>query len=248
MPATTPRYRAVLLDVGETLIGPRRSYGAVYASVLARAGVERPAETFEEALRATWREFDARIPPGVDRYREFPGGEAEYWSRFADHTLHRALDGQAAPDLARRVLPALRDAFATSEAWEVYPEVPATLAALRTAGVRLCVVSNWDSRLPALLDRLGLLDAFDELIVSHREGVEKPDPGLFRIALDRIGAGPDEALHVGDRVDMDLAGARAAGIDGLVVDRSGRHAGENWAIPDLAGLPRIASEGVPRAR
>jgi putative hydrolase of the HAD superfamily len=233
------RYPVVFLDVGETLIGPRRSYGAVYAGVLARLGIERTDEDFERALQSTWREFDARIPPGVDRYREFEGGEDEYWTRFADHTLHRVLDGQATPDLVGRALPALRDAFVTSEAWHVYPEVPIVLDALDAAGVRLAVVSNWDSRLPALLDRLGLRARFEHLIVSHLEGIEKPDPRLFEIALDRAGARPEDVLHVGDRADLDLAGARAAGIAGVVVDRAGRHDGESWAIPDLSSLPDI---------
>jgi putative hydrolase of the HAD superfamily len=240
MPSRDLRYPLVLLDVGETLIGPRRSYGSVYAGVLARLGIERTAESFERALQSTWREFDARIPPGIDRYREFDGGEDEYWTRFADHTLRRVLDGQATPDLVERALPALRDAFVTTEAWHVYPEVPAVLDALEAAGARRVVVSNWDSRLPALLDRLDLHARFEHVIVSHLEGVEKPDPRLFEIALERAGARAEDALHVGDRADLDLAGARAAGIAGVVVDRKGRHEGEPWAIPDLSALPAIA--------
>ena len=238
------RYPCVLLDVGETLIGPRHSFGAVYAAALADLGVVQSPETFEDALQATWREFDARIPPGIDRYRSFPGGEVDYWRRFAARTLQRAIDGEADPALLERALPALRDVFASPDAWVIYPEVESTLAALRDAGARLCVVSNWDSRLPALLGRLGLLDAFDEVVVSHLEGVEKPDPALFRIALERLGSAAGHALHVGDRADLDLAGARAAGIAGIVVDRQGRHPGESWAVPDLGGLPAIVRDGL----
>lgn len=245
MPRETLRYPVVFLDVGETLIGPRRSYGAVYAGVLAGLGVERPPAAFEVALQATWREFDAQIPPGIDRYRMFDGGEAEYWTRFADHTLRRLLDGEATPDLVARVLPALRDAFVSTDAWHVYPEVPDVLDALDDAGARLVVVSNWDSRLPTLLGKMGLDGRFEDLVVSHLEGVEKPDPRLFDIALRRAKAGPEETIHVGDRADMDLEGARAAGIAGVVVDRKGRHAGEPWAIPDLSALPAIVRGDRP---
>jgi putative hydrolase of the HAD superfamily len=244
MNAAGLRYPNVLLDVGETLIGPRTSYGAVYAAALADVGVNRSPESFEHALQATWREFDARIPPGVDRYRSFPGGEVEYWRRFAARALERVIDGRSDPALVERALPALLDAFTSTDAWVIYPEVEATLAALRDAGARLCVVSNWDSRLPALLDRIGLGDAFDEVVVSHLEGVEKPDPALFRIALSRIGSEAGDAIHVGDRADLDLAGANAAGIDGIVVDRHGRHRGESWAVPDLERLPAIVRDGV----
>jgi putative hydrolase of the HAD superfamily len=212
MNRTGLRYPSVLLDVGDTLIGPRVSYGAVYAAALAEVGVDRPPETFERALQATWREFDARIPPGVDRYRSFDGGEVEYWRRFAVRAVERAIDGEADPALIERALPALLDAFTTTDAWVVYPEVETTLTALRDAGARLCVVSNWDSRLPAL--------------------------------LERIGSAAGDAIHVGDRADLDLAGAHAAGIDGIVVDRRGRHRGEPWAVPDLGGLPGIVRDGL----
>ena len=84
------RYTFVLLDVGETLVGPRESFGSVYAQVLDTMGLELPAEILERSLRQVWVEMERLVPPGEDRYAHFPGGEAEYWRRFASLTLEKA--------------------------------------------------------------------------------------------------------------------------------------------------------------
>ncbi len=231
------RYRAVLFDVGETLIGPREGFGAVYARVLAGLGLELPADRLERALREVSAAVEREIPAGADRYRHFPGGEAEYWRRFAEHALERATG--CAPDaaLASRALGGLRAAFRAPEAWRVYDDVPPALERLRTAGVRLGVVSNWDSNLVDVLRMLGLDRHFETIGVSHLEGVEKPDPRFFRVVLERMGVAPRDALHVGDRPDMDLAGARAAGVDALLIDRRGRYAdADHPRIDDFRGL------------
>ena len=114
------------------------------------------------------------------------------------------------------------------------------LQALRSAGLRLAVVSNWDSRLPSLLERLEMLHFFDVLAVSHLEGCEKPHPRLFRRALNALGIAPHEALHVGDVPELDWAGARAAGCAARLVDRRGRLAPGWRALKDLSALPDLA--------
>ena len=222
----------VLFDVGDTLIGPRQSFGAVYARVLAGLGVTRTAEEIEKALRAYWTRINASLAPGVDRYGIYPGGEEEYWLRFVEGTL-----GDRA--LAARALAPLRDAFRDPGAWEVFDDVVPVLRALKEIGAKLGVVSNWDSRLRPLLDSLGLARWFDAIAVSCEEGMEKPDPRLFLRALERLGGTPDRALHVGDVPELDEAGARAAGIASVLVDRKGRLAIEPAPLRDLVTIPEI---------
>lgn len=210
------RYRWALFDVGETLIRPRQSFGAVYARVLEGLGVTE-ARDLEGALRTTWAEVSASLPPGTDRYGAHPGGEEAYWLRFVRRTLELA--GIPTPGLAERALAPLRAAFAEADAWNVFPEAEASLDRLRAAGIRLGVVSNWDSRLPVLLERLGLAGRFDVLAVSALAGFEKPHPEIFRRALEGLGADPGRTVHVGDVPELDAAGATAAGIHPILLER-----------------------------
>jgi putative hydrolase of the HAD superfamily len=226
------RFGWVLLDVGETLLGPRVSFGTVYARILGAHGLPSDPSLYDRALRATWEEVTAALPPGTDRYGAHPRGEEGYWLGVVARALeHAGLGGDA---VAERVLEPLRNAFAEPEAWTVYPDVEPALSRLRRAGVRLGVVSNWDSRLPVLLHRLGLRERFDTLAVSALEGVEKPDPRLFRVALERLGADRARTLHVGDVPALDAAGARAAGIHAALVDRRGGLGPA--AFPDLSAV------------
>jgi putative hydrolase of the HAD superfamily len=102
-----------------------------------------------------------------------------------------------------------------------YPDAAPALAALAGRGMRLVSVSNWDISLPDVLARCGLADAFDGVVTSAGSGARKPDPAIFAAALDLAGCSADEALHVGDTLEEDVAGAGAAGISALLLDREG---------------------------
>ena len=237
------RYPIVLLDAGETLLAPRESFGAVYARVLAALGVELDPAQLERGLRRCWAETNAALEPGVDRYRIAPEGEAGYWLRFVEGTLARTPGAQDPAGLAARALAPLREAFRDPASWTVFEDVLPALSALRASGARLAIVSNWDSSLPGLLERLDLARWFDTIVVSHLEGIEKPHPELFLRAVRRLGGEPDEALHIGDVPELDDAGARSAGIACWLVDRRGRSRASPNVIPDLTSVPAIARDG-----
>ncbi|MDQ3136778.1 MAG: HAD-IA family hydrolase, partial [Gemmatimonadota bacterium] len=110
------------------------------------------------------------------------------------------------------------------------------LARLRAAGIRLGVVSNSDGRVEEALKAAGLREYFDVIVDSTLTGVEKPDPAIFRPALDALGVRPHEALYVGDLHDVDVVGARAAGIPAKLLAPAGA------AAP--AGCATIASLGA----
>jgi putative hydrolase of the HAD superfamily len=95
--------------------------------------------------------------------------------------------------------------------YAVLPGVPEALARLRSLGLELAVVANWDLRLPEHLERLGLALFFSAVVTSASAGAAKPDPQPFLAALELIGVPPDRALHVGDS-PADEEGARAAGL------------------------------------
>jgi HAD superfamily hydrolase (TIGR01509 family) len=103
--------------------------------------------------------------------------------------------------------------------WETVPdEVRPSLAALRACGFQLVVVSNANGALHRAFDRLGLTSAFDVIFDSHLEGVAKPDPRFFQIALERSGARAETTIHVGDLYHVDVVGARSAGIVAALLD------------------------------
>jgi HAD superfamily hydrolase (TIGR01509 family) len=123
-----------------------------------------------------------------------------------------------------------------SNLWElVPPDVLPALAALRAHGLKLTVVSNANGKLRGLFDRLALAGCVDCLLDSHDEGVEKPDPRFFEIALARSGADRATTIHVGDIYQVDVVGARAAGLRGVLLDVAGLY-------PE-ADCPRVRSLG-----
>jgi len=234
------RYPVVLLDMGGTLVGPRVSFGAVYHDVSKRLGLEVDPVLIERRIWEVWGEMDRAIPPGQDRYAHFAGGEDEYWMRFAKRVLEQAAGVELKDGFALRAMEQIRDAFMTPTAWQVFPDVRPALDRMVDDGVRLAVVSNWDSRLPQVLEMLELTAYFEQVAVSHLEGVEKPDPQIFHRVLERMDIGPQGAVHVGDVPELDLDGARAAGIDGVLVDRKGKIDASLKTLDDLSTLPQIA--------
>jgi putative hydrolase of the HAD superfamily len=123
--------------------------------------------------------------------------------------------------------------------FEPYPEVPATLRALHERGMSLIAVSNWDCSLSGWLADAGLLALLDGVISSGESGAAKPDPAIFLRALAYADADPADVLHVGDSVDTDVAGARAAGIRPVLVCRQGDPPAGVESIATLAELPSL---------
>jgi putative hydrolase of the HAD superfamily len=102
--------------------------------------------------------------------------------------------------------------FGEGLAFRVVDGVPEALARLRSLGLTVAVVSNWDAGLPEHLVRAGIAHWFAEVVTSAAEGVAKPDPRIYTLTLERLGVEPPRALHVGDHPELDGEAARAAGM------------------------------------
>lgn len=223
---------AVLLDAGGTLIESHPSPAEVYTRVMAGHGLQVDAADVASTFRSVWSEVTQEHPRGLDRYHRLKGGERAWWGRFVQRVMERL--GVEAP--WQPILEELFEAFADPSAWQVFPEVREVLGGLRERGLRLAVVSNWDSRLPALLDGLGLDGFFDALLVSAVEGVEKPSPEIFLRAAERLGVPPERCLHAGDSPLDDVRGAESAGIVPVLVDRAWIFEDGYQRVRDLRGL------------
>jgi putative hydrolase of the HAD superfamily len=204
--------RAVLLDALGTLVE-----------------LERPWPHLVDELAARG------VVVGEDRARAAMLAEMAYYRAHHDE----AVDWEALKDLRRRCAAVVQEQLGTSLPlddvldallgairFRPFPEVPDVLTRLRQGGARLAVVSNWDVSLHDVLERTALRPLVDAVAISAELGVAKPDAAIFRAALDRLGASAAGALHVGDSLEHDVAGARAAGIDAVLVARNGTPAPE----------------------
>jgi putative hydrolase of the HAD superfamily len=144
---------------------------------------------------------------------------------------------------AAGALPAaeLQETLLASLRFVPYPEVPAALGALRTAGHRLVVVSNWDVSLHEMLRATGLAALVDGAISSAEAGVAKPAVGIFERALALAGGGRAGALHAGDSLEHDVAGALAAGLRPVLVARDGYPAAVPAGVSVVAALDELAA-------
>ena len=134
----------------------------------------------------------------------------------------RLLVGMGLEDHAEALSRELVARWKDPATWPLVPGAEATLKALKAKGYPLAVVSNWDATLPEILEVVGLGRYFDHLSVSALSGYAKPDPRLFREALEALGVSPEEAVHVGD-AEADLLGAEAVGMRALLFDPLGEN-------------------------
>jgi len=199
------RPRLVCVDAGGVIVEP--DWPRV-ASILGRRGIEVTAAALAAAEPAAKRAID--LPPSRTGHDDARRGTTFFESVVRGAGFHLDDEGDLRAEHARRNL------------WSVVPPgAPEALDRLRAAGFGLVLVSNAAPDLPAFLGELDLARRFDHLVVSGILGVEKPDPRIFREALRLAGAEPAAAVHVGDLVEIDVAGARGAGLEAVLVDPSG---------------------------
>lgn len=227
-----PSPRAVLFDAMGTLVrldppGPRlrrelhRRFGLALSAAEAEAAMAAEIALYRERMHA------ASNPGQVNELRD-AAAEALRGGLPADRRL---------PEVPTA---ALVEVLLAVLQFTAYPDAAPALGRLRQRGLRTVVVSNWDSSLPEVLDRVGLAGLLDGIIISSVVGAAKPDPEIFAAALACAGVAAEEALHVGDDLDHDVAGARAAGIGTLWLDRTGSPAPPHVRrITSLAALARL---------
>lgn len=170
-------------------------------------------DAFQGLLATRWKDYEA-----INTTRDISRCEA-FWRELTSDWLDRI--GMGAACLDRLIAYADSTMYARdSGIFQPYPDTVPALEALRTAGLRLAVISNWDFSLHRVL-RVHDLAAFFELeIASLEEGIEKPDSRLFHMALGKLAVRPENALHVGDDPYDDVLGATQAGMRALLIDRS----------------------------
>ncbi|MFC4242720.1 HAD family hydrolase [Gryllotalpicola reticulitermitis] len=123
-----------------------------------------------------------------------------------------------------------------------YDDVTPLLAAARSAGIRTAIITNGPGAVQrGKLEAVGLADAFDAVLISAEVGSAKPDVRIFELALAELGVAPERAWHIGDTLAFDIAGARAAGVEGVWINRDGvsRDAAEALPHREIATLAEL---------
>jgi HAD superfamily hydrolase (TIGR01549 family) len=200
--------KTLFIDAGGVIVEPNWQR---VSDALAQHGVDVSAEALSGADPHARRQLDLGGPVNA-AYNDHQRG----WLYF-NLILEQA--GVTLSEATDRALADLQLYHSTANLWERVPSgVPEALVRLRDLGLQLVVVSNANGKLKLLLERVGLAAAFDLMLDSHEEGVEKPDPRLFHIALQRAGASAETTMHVGDLYHVDIEGARAAGLEATLLD------------------------------
>jgi putative hydrolase of the HAD superfamily len=169
----------------------------------------------------------------VDRRVREGGRSSEAWRDYFRIILTRV---GTPPDGTEEIIDTLAEAHQRVGLWTVAIDgAVATVRELKSAGHRLGVVSNAEGRVERDLDGAGFAGLFETVVDSHLVGFEKPDPQIFRIALERMSVSHEAAVFVGDVPSVDIVGARAAGLTAVLLDRH-----DLYATVDAPRLRSIA--------
>ena len=215
--------RAVFFDAGNTLV--RMNYADI-ADELGRHGVR---VTPEAVQRAEWR---ARVRLDEEVFAPAAAGFSTESGSSAGRYVRYVLDALGITDagIAEAVVEWRRTYNPPVGLWNTADPYAATaLGLVRAAGLAAAVISNSNGTVRSILETLGLASRLDFVLDSFEVGVEKPDARIFTLAVERAGVSPGETVYVGDLYSVDVRGARATGMDAILLDPGG-----HWGARDCA--------------
>lgn len=224
--------RCLTFDAAGTLVDVAWDPARLAVSHAGRLGIEVESvagiDRYRSILARRWPEFReinlSRCQEEADRF--WVATAAEWLTALGEDPAH-------AEPLTKSVM---QEIFAPgSPAFRLFPDTMPALEALQAAGWRMAILSNWDLSLHRVVELLGLAPYFEVVVASLEEGVEKPDPEIFRLTLARMGVRPAEAIHIGDDPIDDIQGARSFGMRAIRIDRT-LDRSEGWAVARLTDL------------
>jgi len=211
--------KAIFFDVGATLLAPATDEGVTFTRLARELGITiDPAEVI------------AKVPLMYGLYEQLYEQDDSFWD---DENRARAIwiemyEYMASmlgipPQLRRGLADTVYQYYFSSEAWKLFDDVLPTLEMLRQSGLRLGIISNWDQTLTEIIEGLDIAPYFETIISSADVRLHKPLPEIFQLALDNLDVGASEAMHVGDHLYADAAGAARMGMTPVLLDRSNQH-------------------------
>lgn len=218
-------YKAVFFDAGDTLLTIPGAHERMHRFLAERAfhhSKERIAELFHAAFR---RFYYGKPVTGTERCS--PESDRAFWIGLYRHLITELSNGaELEEEIVHRWCHELYDLFTDPEVYVLFDDVVETMDVLRRKGFRLGIVSNFAPTLRRILEHKGILSYFDPVIVSTEVGLEKPNPDIFRLALEQAGLQPGEMLYVGDHDKNDIWAPNQVGIAAVKIKRYDYHTGE----------------------
>jgi putative hydrolase of the HAD superfamily len=227
------RYAAVFFDAGETLVHPHPTFPDLFARILRREGHDVDAETIHARIHVVYDRFKQAADTN-ELWTTTPERSRRFWHDVYGIFLRDlGIDDEALVDRVYLEFTDLAN-------YVLFEDVPPVLDRLRDSGLVLGVVSNFERWLERLLDELGVLGYFQVRVISGSEGLEKPDPRIFRLAMERADVRPEESVYVGDNPEFDVGPAAAVGMTPVLIDRRGRFGdAEGLRITSMGQLPEV---------
>ena len=209
--------QVIFLDAAGTLFDVRGSVGEVYGKFARSWGITVSNEDLNTAFFQSFASASPMAFPGRE-LAKIPQLEFEWWQAVAAKAFQIAGVFNQFSDFPK-FFAELYAHFATAEPWFVYPDVLPALNKWQQQGIELAVVSNFDSRIYAVLKALNLAEYFTSVTISTEVGAAKPDSQIFTAALQKHNSIAENVLHIGDSFKADYCGAKAAGLKAIWLNR-----------------------------
>jgi putative hydrolase of the HAD superfamily len=227
-------YAAVFFDAGETLVHPEPTFPDLFASILRHEGHDVDTETIRSRTHVVFDRFRQAAETN-ELWTTSPERSRAFW-----HDVYAIFLADLGIADADGLIDVVYREFTDLENYALFADVPPVLERLRLEGLVLGVVSNFEAWLEELLEALGVRSAFAVRVISGVEGVEKPDPRIFELAMARAGVDPAASVYVGDNPELDVEPSAALGMFPVLIDRRDRHAEATVArITSMADLPGV---------
>ncbi|HAT13174.1 MAG TPA: hydrolase [Microcoleaceae bacterium UBA11344] len=232
--------KVIFLDAAGTLFDVRGSVGEVYRQLANDFGVTVKSEELNAAFFQSFAEANPMTFPGIE-LAKIPQLEFEWWQAVCAKAFQIAGVFNQFSDFPN-FFAELYAHFATAEPWFVYPDVLPALNRWQKQGIELAVVSNFDSRIYAVLKSLNLAEYFRSVTISTEVGAAKPDSQIFTVALQKHNCIAENVLHIGDSFKADYCGARSAGLNAIWLNRQQEELElGKWGLIDSRKVEEFAS-------
>lgn len=237
-----PRFNTIFFDIGKTLLIPSPTIGETVANVVKReAGVEISPDEINDNLHLIDRNYKKIYEEDDNMWSEHERQQQVWLEGY-----RQLLEVAGITEDIEFLVNAIYNEFDHAHTWASYEGALSTIEELRARGFKLGVISNWGRGLEDLLGSMGYAPYFDVIVTSAEVGLHKPQPEIFKLALERIGSKAAESIHIGDHLVADVAGARAVGIHPVLITHAYNpqmvdltNNGEKDGVDEIFSVPEI---------